>query len=126
MATGFGDLFTYGLAIGIILLSLVIGIFNNAGIGPSYTAPEFAYNASSTLLITSDDEVSSSGGYEQAADIASKGFWACIDGFKTILTDLPAYMARYNIPVIVSAPAQVLVWIVFGYEMLMLKRIIWG
>jgi hypothetical protein len=126
MATGFGDLFTYGLAIGIILLSLVIGIFDNAGIGPSYTAPSFQYNESSVLVITGPGDSNSGTGYDQATDLGSLGFWSLIDGFKTVLTDLTAYLGRFGVPAIIAVPCQMFVWVVFGYEMLMLKKIIWG
>jgi hypothetical protein len=127
MATGFGDLFTYGLAIAIILFSLVVGIFDNAGIGPSYTAPSFQYNESSVLLITGADGDSSSGtGYDQATDLGSVGFWSLVDGFKTVLTDLTAYLGRFGVPVIIAVPFQMFVWVICGYEMLMLKKIIWG
>lgn len=126
MATGFGDLFTYGLAIGLILMSVVIGIFNEAGIGPGYSAPSFQYNESSVILVTGGDDDTSNGGYDQPNDIASRGFWAVLDGFKTVLIDFSSYLARYGVPMIIAVPAQMIIWTVCGYEMLMLKRIIWG
>jgi hypothetical protein len=126
MAAGFGDLFTYGLAIGLVLMSAVIGIFNEANIGPGYTAPSFQYNESSVITLTGGEGDVSTSGYEQTTDIASSGFWAVVDGFKTVLTDFSGYLAKYNVPLVIGAAAQMIVWLVCGYEMLMLKRIIWG
>jgi hypothetical protein len=126
MAQGFGDLFTYSLAIGLVLMSVVIGIFNEAQIGPGYTAPSFQYNESSVITIVGGEDNVSTGGYDQTTDIASRGFWAVLDGFKTVLIDFSGYLSRYGVPSIISVPAQMVVWMICGYEMLMLKRIIWG
>ncbi len=126
MADDLRDLFTYTLAIGLIVMSLVIGVFEQAGIGPAMSPPTVNYDDTSAITIISSPDGDSKSYDNNAGDIASVGFWSIVGGLRTMLLDFVPYCSRFNIPFIISGPAQCLIWLLFGYEMLQLKKIIWG
>lgn len=122
----FTDYFSYTLGIGVVIMGIVIGIFNQAGIGPVGTGPSFTYNETVALTLVTPNEVKETDSTNGAYEIAATGFLSILNGFKTMLLDFVPYCDRFGIPVIISGPAQALIWLILGYDMLLLKKEIWG
>lgn len=126
MADDLNDLFTYTLGLGLVIMGLMIGIFNQAGIGPAMTAPQVTYGEDYLITLTAPDSGTSAGLGEQANSIATGGFMALIFGIKTMLLDFVPYCDKFGVPAIISVPAQALIWLIAGYDLLKIKRVIWG
>lgn len=125
---GMGEYFTWTAFLFIIICGAVMTVLTSAGLYMMNTPPAYSFTQADTINLTMTSNADVQTDHTQTgSDESNLWSWTQILGnFVSVPDRFTELMKAFGVPPIVYIPFLSILAVIVGYELLQLKKLIWG